>query len=464
MGLYPQMEYRMSFQWSELLLPLWVGFLAGGGVVFLVGWLRRRAARLDQEALRIEKAVLEERLMAESRARETLQHQREADQAEIASLQRAHEALSVRIGELETQLKAEREQGEQRLKDLAESRDRLTHEFKVLANDILEEKSKRFTEQNQTSLQALLDPLRERIQVFQGKVEEVYVTEGKERSALAEQVRQLLDLNRQLSDDAGNLTRALKGQSKVQGNWGELVLERVLDAAGLIEGVHYETQVSHHREDGSRAQPDVVLRLPEERQLVIDAKVSLTAYEAWVNAATEEDRKSELRRHIDSVRIHIKGLSSKNYQELYQLNSLDFVIMFIPVEPAFHLAIAEDDGLWQEAWEKNVLLVSSSTLLFVVRTVSHLWRQEQQSQNAREIARKGGELYDKLCAFVQDLESVGRNLNQAQKAHEGAVTKLTGRGSLISRAENLRKLGVKSTKNLPATLLESLDEEDGETD
>lgn len=451
----------MPPQLPEFLLPLLIGLLMGLLVSLGVGWLRRRSDQQNQDALRIDKAVLEERLMAESRVRESLETQREEDLDEIASLQRAHESLSVRIGELETSLKAEREQGELRLKDLAESRDRLTHEFKLLANDILEEKSKKFAEQNQTSLQALLDPLRERIQVFQGKVEEVYVTEGKERSALAEQVRQLLDLNRQLSDDAGNLTRALKGQSKVQGNWGELVLERVLDAAGLVKDVHYVTQVSHQREDGSRAQPDVVLKLPEERQLVIDAKVSLTAYEAWVNAPTEEERKSELRRHIDSVRLHIKGLSSKNYQELYQLNSLDFVIMFIPVEPAFHLAIAEDDGLWQEAWEKNVLLVSSSTLLFVVRTVSHLWRQEQQSQNAREIARKGGELYDKLCAFVQDLENVGRNLSQAQKAHEGAVTKLTGRGSLINRAETLRKLGVKSTKNLPVTLLEDLEEEGG---
>lgn len=453
----------MPLNFSELLLPLLTGLLTGLVLSFGVSWFRRRADRMDQDALRIEKAVLEERLIAEVRSREALQEQRDEGLLQVSSLQCAHEARSVRIGELETLLKAEREQGELRLKDLAESRDRLTHEFKVLANDILEEKSKKFTEQNQTNLQGLLDPLRERIQVFQGKVEEVYVTEGKERSALAEQVRQLLDLNRQLSDDAGNLTRALKGQSKVQGNWGELVLERVLDAAGLIQGVHYEKQVSHHREDGSRAQPDVVLKLPEERQLVIDAKVSLTAYEAWVNAESDEERKTELRRHIDSVRLHIKGLSSKNYQELYQLNSLDFVIMFIPVEPAFHLAIAEDDALWQEAWEKNVLLVSSSTLLFVVRTVSHLWRQEQQSQNAREIARRGGELYDKLCAFVQDLENVGRNLNQAQKAHEGAVTKLTGRGSLINRAESLRKLGVKATKNLPASLLETLDEAEGDS-
>jgi DNA recombination protein RmuC len=447
----------MSSYFSEPLFFLLIGLVVGVLLGLLLALVRARRMRSDEESLRIARAVLEERCQGEARAREALEAALQDREHEISDLKKAHEGLSTQIASLETELRNEREQGEQRLADLRAAREQLTHEFKVLANEILEEKSKKFSEQNQTSLQALLDPLKERIQLFQGKVEEVYVNEGQQRSQLAEQVRQLLDLNRQLSDDAGNLTRALKGQSKMQGNWGELILERVLDAAGLIEGTHYQTQVSHHREDGTRAQPDVVLKLPEDRQLVIDAKVSLTAYEAWVNAETDDIRKVELKRHIESVRNHMRGLSGKNYQELYQLNSLDFVIMFVPVEPAFHLAIAEDEGLWQEAWERNVLLVSSSTLLFVVRTVSHLWRQEQQSQNAREIARRGGELYDKLCAFVGDLEGIGRNLTQAQNAHQGALTKLTGRGSLINRAEQLRKLGVKATKSLPAGFLESAD-------
>lgn len=452
----------MSIATNPQLLALLATFFFGVlcGVLFF--WLRSRAHQGERETLRLEKAVLDERYQGELRHRSLLETEVEQKSREILELQKAHESQAVRIAGLESSLKAEREQGEQRLRDLQEARTQLTHEFKVLANDILEEKSKKFQEQNQASLQTLLGPLGERITGFQKKVEEVYDLEGKERFALAEQVRNLLELNRQLSDEAGNLTRALKGQSKMQGNWGELILERVLDAAGLVEGTHYQTQISHQREDGSRAQPDVILKLPEDRQLIIDAKVSLTAYEAYVNAESDEARKIELKKHLDSVRQHVKGLSAKNYQELYQLNSIDFVIMFIPVEPAFHLAIGEDDSLWQDAWEKNVLLVSSSTLLFVVRTISHLWRQEQQSQNAREIARRGGELYDKFCAFVGDLEAVGRTLTQAQNAHQNAVTKLQGRGSLINRAEQLRKLGVKATKALPAGLNDAAEESDAE--
>lgn len=431
-----------------------VSFVSGAVFAALLVWLRFRGSSKDQDALRLEKAVLEERYQGELRQRSVQETENSALQREVRDLEKTRGDQAVRIAALETELKAEREAGETRLRDLQDSRAQLTHEFKVLANDILEEKSKRFQEQNQTSLQSLLGPLGERINGFQKKVEEVYDLEGKERFALAEQVKNLLDLNRQLSDEAGNLTRALKGQSKMQGNWGELILERVLDAAGLIEGTHYEMQTSHQREDGTRAQPDVILRLPEDRQLVLDAKVSLTAYEAWVNAETDDGRREALKRHLDSVRQHVKGLAMRNYQDLYQLNSIDFVIMFIPVEPAFHLAIGEDDALWQEAWEKNVLLVSSSTLLFVVRTISHLWRQEKQSQNAREIARRGGELYDKFCAFVSDLEGVGRSIAQAQNAHQSAVTKLQGRGSLINRAEQLRKLGVKATKSLPSGMVD----------
>ena len=422
--------------------------------------------RSKTEAMRFQLALTEERLLLESRnANDQLlgKTQRiETLEEELQGLNRAHQTLLQRQTEAETRLDSERAGHAQQLKQLTEAREDLSRQFQVLANNILEEKSRRFDEINQTSLRALLDPLKERIQAFQGKVEEVYVKEGQERSALAEQVRNLMTLNQQLSDDANNLTRALKGQAKIQGNWGELILERILDAAGLKAGIHYETQVSHQRDDGTRAQPDVILRLPENRQLVIDAKVSLLAYEAFSNCLSDAERDVEMKRHLDSVRNHIRGLSSKNYQDLYQLDCLDFVILFVPVEPAYMLAISEDPHLWQEAWDRNVLLVSPSTLLFVVRTVSHLWRQEQQNRNAQEIARRGGELYDKLCGFVQDLETVGRSLDQASRAYTGALSKFSqGRGNLIRQAELLRELGVKPTKQLSKTLVDRSTEEEG---
>lgn len=360
------------------------------------------------------------------------------------------------IAQLETQLKAERGQFDEKLNLLQQAEDQLSNRFKTLAHEILDDKSKKFTEQNKLNLDQLLEPLKVKITEFQGRINEVYFQETKERSSLAEQVKQLMLLNQQLSNDAHNLTSALKGQSKVQGNWGELILERVLEASGLRKGQEYHIQMSHLREDGSRGQPDVVIQLPEERNLVIDAKVSLTAYEAHANCQSDTERSNNLKRHLESINGHIKGLSAKNYQQLYQVKSLDFVLMFIPVEPAFMLAISEDSDLWLNAWKKNVLLVSPSTLLFVVRTVAHLWRQEQQSQNAQHIASRGAELYDKLFGFVTDLEKLGTHLDQAARSYDNAHKKLTsGKGNLLRQAEMLKDLGVKPTKQLPAHLIET---------
>jgi len=363
--------------------------------------------------------------------------------------------LRAELVQVQMQLTAERGQSGEKIALLQEARESLSSQFKNLATEILEEKSKRFTDQNQTNLGLLLDPLKAKLQEFQGKVEEVYVQEGKDRSALAEQVRHLMSLNQKLSEDAHNLTLALKGSSKTQGNWGELILERVLETSGLRKGIEYDVQESFSREDGSRAQPDVVIRLPEGKHLVVDAKVSLTAYEAHVNAESELAREVTLKAHVESVRSHIKGLSEKNYQMLYGLKSLDFVVMFVPVEPAFMLGVAHDPELWQDAWKRNVLLVSPSTLLFVVRTVAHLWRQEQQTRNAQEIAKRGAELYDKLVGFVEDLQTVGNRLAQAQKAYDGAYGKFVGgKGNVIRQAEMLKELGVKPTKVLPTEVVE----------
>lgn len=362
--------------------------------------------------------------------------------------------LKAELAELGARFEAEKNQSEEKLALLKNAKEDLSNQFKSLANDILEEKSKRFAEQNQASLGTLLEPLKTRLQEFQGKVEEVYVKEGKDRSALAEQVRQLMELNNVLSEDAKNLTRALKGSSKAQGNWGELILERVLEASGLRKGEEYDVQESHTREDGSRAQPDVVVHLPEDRHLVVDAKVTLTAYEEYASAEEEADRQAALNRHLASVRSHIKGLSERNYQDLYGLKSLDFVLMFVPIEPAFMVAVTQDKDLFMDAWQKNVLLVSPSTLLFVVRTVAHLWRQEAQNRNAQEIAKRGAELYDKLVGFVEDMDSLGTRLKQAQKDYDGAMNKFSsGRGNVIRQADMLKQLGVKPAKNLPENLV-----------
>lgn len=362
--------------------------------------------------------------------------------------------------ELSTTLEAERSQNEEKLALLGEAREQLSNQFKTLANEILEEKAKRFTEQNQTNIGQLLEPLKVKLTEFQGKVEEVYVKEGQERSALAQQVKHLMELNKQLSDDAHNLTRALKGSSKTRGNWGEMILEKILESSGLRKGYEYDVQESHTRDDGSRAQPDVIIHLPEERHIVVDAKVTLNAYEEYVNFEDDGEREAALKRHLDAVRGHIKGLSDKNYQDIHGVKSLDFVLMFVPVEPAFMLAISHDSDLWQDAWKRNVLLVSPSTLLFVVRTVAHLWRQEQQNRNAQEIARRGAELYDKLVGFVEDLKGVGSRIKQAQNEYDKAYGKFVdGRGNVIRQAEMLKGLGVKPGKTMPTDVLDAAMEE-----
>jgi DNA recombination protein RmuC len=437
-------------QQINIIAYLFVGLLFGGIAIWL--FLRERIASAEEKARgagQVEIARLNERLVAAQDDINRLASEKEHLAAQRELLDAEHQLLGNKVAELTAMLESERSR-------TVENMQLLKSDFKTLANEILEDKSKRFTEQNQTNLNQLLEPLKVKIKEFQGQVHDVYVQEGKDRSALAEQVRQLMALNNQLSKDAHNLTSALKGQAKVQGNWGELILERVLEASGLRKGHEYDVQESHAREDGSRAQPDVVVHLPEDRHLIVDAKVSLKAYEEYANGETDHQRDAAMKRHLDSVRGHISELSEKNYQHLHGLKSPDFVLMFIPVEPAFMLAIAHDSDLWQDALKKNVMLVSPSTLLFVLRTVAHLWRQEQQNRNAQEIAKRGAELYDKLAGFVEDLDNLGVKLQQAQKAYDGAYGKFTGgRGNVIRQAEMLKELGVKPAKHLPQNLIDS---------
>jgi len=411
--------------------------------------------------LRESNSRLSAELTAEQENLSALRSRFEETQTRLETQQRQANSLVVQVAQLQNSLESERNVSQEKLALLLDAKTALTDQFKALANEILEEKSKRFTEQNQSNLGALLDPLKLKITEFQTKIEDNYVKEGRDRTALGEQVRQLMELNQHLSEDAKNLTRALRGSSKAQGTWGEWILEKVLEASGLRKGEEYVVQSSHTREDGTRALPDVILHLPEGRSLVIDSKVSLVAYEEFAVTENEAERSAAGKRHMESVRGHIRGLSGKNYQTLYSLNSLDFVLLFVPIEPAFMLAVASDRDLFMDAWNRNVLLVSPSTLLFVVRTVAHLWRQEAQSRNAQDIAKRGAELYDKFVGFVEDMNSLGTRLKQAQGAYEDAYGKLTsGRGNLVGQAQKLRQLGVKPSKSLAPALVDGAYESD----
>ncbi|PKM05767.1 MAG: DNA recombination protein RmuC [Gammaproteobacteria bacterium HGW-Gammaproteobacteria-4] len=427
--------------------------------------VQRDALRADIERWRqlADSAAQERATFAERAERLPILDARLSEtESALAAAQREASELREANGRLQTELSGEREQLKEKLALLDEAKRSLSDQFKTLANDILEEKGKRFAELSQSNLGKLLGPFNEKLSEFRTRVDTIYGDDTRERSALAEQVKQLLQLNQTLSQDARNLTSALKGSNKTQGNWGELILERVLEDSGLRKGHEYRTQQSHALEGGGRAQPDVIIALPENRSLVVDAKASLSAYDEYAAAEDDAGRGVALARHLQSVRAHIRGLAGKNYQTLYQLESLDFVLMFIPIEPAFMLAVSHDQKLFMDAWHQNVLLVSPSTLLFVLRTVEHLWRQEAQSQNAKEIARRGGELYDRLVAFTQDLEKVGERLQQAQESFQDARNKLgKNRGNVIRQAEMLRELGVKPNKKLPPALLE-LDESGGE--
>jgi DNA recombination protein RmuC len=367
--------------------------------------------------------------------------------------------LRSQVAALDATLAAERAAQEQKLALLDDARDRMTHQFRALANDILEEKSRRFTEQNQTNLGQLLDPLKTRLQEFQSKVDQVYVQESKDRSALAQQVTSLLEMNQRLAAEAKDLTQALKGSSKTQGDWGEVVLERILEAAGLRRDHEYTMQETIAREDATRARPDVILHLPGNRKLVVDAKVSLLDYGTFCSTTDEALRKHAAARHCASLREHIRDLAARNYHRLPGLETLDFVILFVPIEPAFLLALETDSHLWVDAWEKNILLVSPSTLLFVVRTVAHLWKQEEQVRNVQQIAERGAELYDKFAGFVDDLSRLGARIEQTRTAYDAVFDKLTrGRGNLVRQVEMLRSLGVQPTKRLPRQLTEQAED------
>jgi len=360
---------------------------------------------------------------------------------------------------LEAELDSERKQVQNRIESLNEAKEALTNQFKNLANEILEDKSRKFTEQNAQQLDILLKPLQTKLTEFKEQVSNSYDQESRERFALKNEIERLANLNLKMSDEARSLTNALKGDSKIQGNWGELVLESILESSGLRKGEEYLVQDSHTQADGERLQPDVIVKLPEGRHLVIDSKVSITAYARHTEAGDDAIAKQELLAHIQSIRQHIQGLSAKNYSGIADLSTVDFVLMFIPIEPAFLSALKAAPNLYQEALAKNIVLVCPSTLMATLRTVAHLWRQDQQNKNAMEIARQCANLYDKFVGFVEDLEQIGKRLDQAQSSYHDAFNKLkSGKGNLIKAAERVKDLGVMPNKVIASNLLKHEEE------
>jgi DNA recombination protein RmuC len=371
---------------------------------------------------------------------------------------------AARISQLETELRNERQNLQEKIALLDTARQSMASQFEALAADILEKKSKSFSEGSQKEIGTLLEPLRTQIGEFRKKVEEAQSDSKTGVTKLETLIGSLSGLNQQLTDEARHLTTALRGSAKAQGDWGELIVRNLLEKAGLREGEQFRVQESFDaaREDGDgrlrKARPDVVVNLPGGRHLVIDSKVSLNAYTDSVNAETDEDRKTAIKRHLISMRSHVDELAERRYHKLAALETPDFVVMFIPIEPAFLLALHEDESLWRYAYEKEVLLVGPTTLLFVIRIVDNLWQQELQARNVREVMDRGAELYDKFVGFVSDLEAVGKNLRSADQSYSNAMKKLSeGRGNLVRQVEMLRQLGVRAAKSLPQNLLDSAD-------
>jgi len=448
-----------NFQ-MEILLLL-VGFIAG----FLFAWLLARSRnfrvgskaefedlKTGYETLNVQKQVNDEKIKTMVSELNLLKNEIREKENRILNLSTSLAAKNADFENLSSKLSEQKA-------DLNLIREKFADGFKNLANEILHEKSRVFTEQNKENLDQLLKPLQEKIKDFEKKVEEVYDKEAQQRFSLKEEVKKLADLNQQVSLDAQNLTRALKGESKTQGNWGEMILESILEKSGLVKDREYFVQKSFTTEDGRRLQPDVVVAYPGNKNVLIDSKVSLTAYEKYFTETENNDREKSLKNHLFSVKRHIDELSAKNYQRIYDLNSLDFVMMFLPVEPAFMLAIQQEPGLWSYAYEKGIILTGPTNLFAALKMISALWQQEYQSRNVLEIAEQSGKLYDKFVGLINDLTEVGNKLDAARKSHTEAMSKLSsGKGNLVSRVENIKKLGAKVSKEIPKTIVENNEE------
>ena len=395
---------------------------------------------LDQ--LNISKAKAEERADNLKAEADKLQKELESEREKLTEAMKSLESSR-------SYLRAQQEKIDEQKAEIRNNQEKFNKDFELIASRILDEKTKKFTEENRTNLDIILNPFKENIKAFEEKVEKVYKAESDERNVLKGHINQLIEQSNLMNLETQNLTKALKGDNKKQGNWGEMILERVLERSGLVKDQEYRIQASHQSSEGGRFQPDVVIDLPDDKHLIIDAKVSLIAYERLVNSETDIDRDLFTKQHIASIRNHIQELSSKNYSELYKINSPDFVMLFVPIESSFGIAVQKDAELFNFAWDKRVVIVSPSTLLATLRTIASMWKQERQNRNVMEIARLSGEMYDKFIGFVGDMEGIGKNLKQSQDAYDKALNKLSsGRGNLSITAEKIKKLGAKTGKQL----------------
>ena len=408
--------------------------------------------------LQSEKAFIEEKLNAlkEQSAidKTALDKQLQNTMEEKETIRNEKEAINIQLTKKEVDFENLWQRNKEQKEEVEKLQEKFTMEFENLANKILDEKSSKFTEQNKENMKNILSPLQDKIQLFEKKVDDTHKESLVINSALKQQILGLRDMNIQMSKETLNLTKALKGDSKMQGNWGELVLERVLEKSGLEKDREYYVQQSHTNEGGQRVFPDVVINLPDGKKMIVDSKVSLTAYEKFINEEDDNLKNGFLKEHVNSIKRHVEQLNEKNYQDLYQIESPDFVLLFIPMEPAFALALNDDTTLYNKAFEKNIVIVTPSTLLATLRTIDSMWANQKQQENAFEIARQAGALYDKFEGFVADLIKVGKKIDESKIEYGAAMNKLVeGKGNLITSVEKIKKMGAKAKKALPENIL-----------
>lgn len=439
---------------ATILLP--VIALAGG---ILIGkTLAKSQQKSDRAALdeKLNASQAQLQMLAEQRAsdRQMYEKQLQQIQSELETLRNDKESLAIKLAQKETAFENLWEKNLEQKQEVEKLQEKFTKEFENLANRIMEEKSVRFTEQNKENLKNILSPLQEKIQLFEKKVEDTHKESIDYHAALREHIQNIKLMNETMTRETMNLTKALKGDSKLQGNWGELVLERVLAKSGLEKGREYEVQQSFTTAEGTRVLPDVIINLPDGKKMIVDSKVSLTAYERYCNEEDDSLKPSHLKEHVNSIRRHVEQLGEKNYHDLYKIESPDFVLLFIPIEPAFAIALNEDGNLYSKAFEKNIVIVTPSTLLATLRTIDSMWTNQKQQENAWEIARQAGALYDKFEGFMNDLITVGKKMDEGKKAYEESMKKLySGNGNLIISIEKLKKMGAKAKKSLPESVL-----------